>query len=89
MGITKLQDKSRQVIREWHRISCTHTNPYIIKTAKWHESPHTSQYLYWMLMASTPPSKDTNRQTGLKKKTYYSAVYKKPTSQTQINIVLG
>jgi hypothetical protein len=31
-----------------------------------------------MLMASTPPSKDTNWQTGLKK----LVVYKKPTLQT-------
>jgi hypothetical protein len=41
-----------------------------------------------MLMASTPPSIDTDWQTGLKRKTQQLVIYKKPTSQTEINIGL-
>jgi hypothetical protein len=40
-------------------------------------------------MASTPPSKDTNWQIGLKRKTQQSAVYKKPTLKTETNIAVG
>jgi hypothetical protein len=35
------------------------------------------------------PSKDTNWQTGLKRKTQQSVVYKKPRLQTEKNIALG
>jgi hypothetical protein len=42
-----------------------------------------------MLMASTPPSKDTNWQTGFKRNTQQPVVYKKPTLETETNIALG
>jgi hypothetical protein len=41
--IIKSQEKSKQIISEWHKISCTYTNPYTTKTTKRQESPHTSQ----------------------------------------------
>jgi hypothetical protein len=44
VGIIKSLQKDRQVTRDWHRISCTHTNPYTTKTTEWQESLHTSQY---------------------------------------------
>jgi hypothetical protein len=39
-------------------------------------------------MDSTPQSKDTDWQTGLKRKTTQSVVYKKPTLWTEANTVL-
>jgi hypothetical protein len=39
-------------------------------------------------MTSTPPSKNTDWQTTLKRKTWKSVVYKKPTLQTETNIAL-
>jgi hypothetical protein len=38
---------------------------------------------------STPPSKDTAWQTGLKRKIQMSLVYKRPISLTKINTGLG
>jgi hypothetical protein len=80
MGIIHSQEKSRQVTREEQRIHCTHTNSYSVKTTKWEESPHTSQYKHGMLMFSTLPSKDW--QWGWKRKSLKLVVYKKPTLQT-------
>jgi hypothetical protein len=39
-------------------------------------------------MASNPPSKDMDWQTGLKKKSQQFIVYKKPNLQTKLNIAL-
>jgi hypothetical protein len=44
MGIIKSQKKSRKVIGEYNKISCTHINPYTRKTTKLQELPHISQY---------------------------------------------
>jgi hypothetical protein len=45
MGIIKSQEKSRQVIREYHRMNCLYTNPHTAKTTKWQASPHTFSIL--------------------------------------------
>jgi hypothetical protein len=42
-----------------------------------------------MLMASTPPSKDTDWQNGLKRKKQQFVVYKNPTLEIETNIGLG
>jgi hypothetical protein len=42
-----------------------------------------------MLMDLTPPSKDTDWQTGLKRKIQQSVVYRRPISLAEINIGLG